>query len=409
MKTPALTALLATALAAAASPGQPPAAPAAGKPDYVLHEWGTFTTLSGSDGTQLSGVQIEEEPLPEFVINHAGMEHPRWMRAAKGWLRPLAGVTVRMETPVIYFYTKDTFDAQVKVGFKGGSISQWYPERSGGETPPPIKVNKNNYPLHEENTLDFSRGYEGGIQWDVRVEPAGDDLAGRIFKPGETPSWLYPRLPDSAVLTTKEGQTEKYLFYRGLGNFRLPVTFSSTGAGSVTVTNPGATNCPAMLIYERDTNGYARWQMASGVDAGKSATFDLSGQRLNPGWQQDLYRDAIGMLTKAGLYRKEADAMLQTWWPSYFDRPGVRVFWIVPDDFTNKILPLTVTPVPKETVRVMVGRSEVMTPPFEQQLLTDFREAEVKGNRWEGDRYFPAFSERVRQLNQKAKEVGRAK
>lgn len=50
------------------------------------------------------------------------------------------------------------------------------------------------------------------------------------------------------------------------------------------------------------------------------------------------------MLVSAGLYRKEADAMIQTWWPSYFERAGFRVFWVVPRETADAILSLTVTP-----------------------------------------------------------------
>ena len=41
---------------------------------YELHEWGTFTTVSGSDGVLLTGLEVEEEKLPSFVYSHAGME-----------------------------------------------------------------------------------------------------------------------------------------------------------------------------------------------------------------------------------------------------------------------------------------------------------------------------------------------
>ncbi|HEX2748489.1 MAG TPA: hypothetical protein VHM91_10855 [Verrucomicrobiales bacterium] len=395
MKTPILTALLAGTLTAAAAP------------DYTLHEWGTFTTLSTSEGALLPGVQREEEPLPEFVETHAGMLHPDWMRAVKGWFRPLAGVTVRMETPVIYFYTKQAFDVHVDVGFKGGSISQWYPDRSGGETPPPIKVNGQGWPLDKENTLDFSKGYNGGIQWDVKVEPAGEDAAGRVFKPGETPSWIYPRNPDSAIVTTKDGQSEKYLFYRGLGQLSLPVTFSSKVSGSVTIKNTGSQATGTLLVYERSDDGSARWATVEALAGGTTTTVDLVSKPGTQNWKAGVYADGIAMLTKAGLYRKEADAMMQTWWPSYFNRAGLRVFWVVPRAFTDTVLPLTASPAPKETVRVLVGRSEVMTPQFESRLVSDFAAAEKEGrNRWDSDRYFPAFIERVRQINARTASAG---
>ena len=118
--------------------------------------------MSGSDGVLLSGLQREEETLPPFVHSHLGFENgqsrdPTEMSrifkehgtlgftppGSKGLGdRPVAGVTVKMETPVIYFHSNETtpFHATVKVGFNGGTISQWYPRRSGGETlpePPP--------------------------------------------------------------------------------------------------------------------------------------------------------------------------------------------------------------------------------------------------------------------------------
>ena len=402
MKTQIITSLLASVLTAAAGPGG--GGPSGG---YTLHEWGTFTTLSTSEGKLLPGVQREEEPLPEFIFTHDGMEHPDWMRAVKGWMRPLANVTVRMETPVIYFYTKGAFEAHVEVGWKGGSISQWYPDRSGGETPPAIKKDPHGFPLNLENTLDFAKGYDGNIQWDVRVTPAGEDAAGRVFKPGETPSWIYPRHPDSALVTNKAGETEKYLFYRGLGQISLPVTFSSNGQGMVTMKNTGAQPTGALLIYELNENREARWKVVPALSAGSAQTVSLTSVLFVRDWRAAIYKDGTSMLTSAGLYQKEADAMLQTWWPSYFERSGLRVFWVVPRLFTDATLPLTATPAPKETVRVLVGRSEILTPDFERQLVTDFRDAGNDGrNRWESDRYFPAFTERVQQLTKRTAGAG---
>ena len=44
-------------------------------PAYELHEWGTFTTVAGSDGVLLAGLQREEEELPRFVHTHFGFEN----------------------------------------------------------------------------------------------------------------------------------------------------------------------------------------------------------------------------------------------------------------------------------------------------------------------------------------------
>jgi len=34
---------------------------------FTVHEWGTFTSVSGSDGVLLPGLEVEEAPLPNFV------------------------------------------------------------------------------------------------------------------------------------------------------------------------------------------------------------------------------------------------------------------------------------------------------------------------------------------------------
>src|SRR4051812_17182344 len=88
--------------------------------DFTVHEWGTFTSIVGSDGNTLSGLQVEEDALPLFVKSISGI--PPF---DKRFNRPLKGVTIKMETPVLYFYSDTAFTAHVAVKFHGGSISQW--------------------------------------------------------------------------------------------------------------------------------------------------------------------------------------------------------------------------------------------------------------------------------------------
>lgn len=370
-------------------------------PNYTLHEWGTFTSVSGSDGKLLPGVHLEEEPLPGFVYAHDGME-PGAGRERGRWARPLVGVTIRMETPVIYFYTDKPFDARVDVKFNGGSISQWYPQRSGGEAPPPMRryLTKGlEEPDPEQNRMDLSRGYNGSIRWDVKVEPAGDDAMGRVFRQRETPSWIFPRHTDSALVTNKQGESEKFLFYRGVGNFQPPAVFTSSGAGEVSLRNTGTATIPGMIAFELNNESNARWTGAHNINPGGATQISLSAKSFEKDWRARVYNEAVQMLVSAGLYRKEADAMIQTWWPSYFERAGFRVFWVLPQNSTDAILPLTVNPPPQKSVRVMVGRTEILSPVFERVLVENF--ANPEKNPWRADRFAPAFAARVSALNSK--------
>src|SRR5437667_6658481 len=58
-----------------------------------------------------------KDDLPTFV-NNFGYRCFKWR---------LTG-TVRMETPVIYFYSPRELDAHVKVAFPRGLITEWYPK-----------------------------------------------------------------------------------------------------------------------------------------------------------------------------------------------------------------------------------------------------------------------------------------
>ena len=118
--------------------------PMCGADEFIVHEWGTFTSVSGSDGRLLPGMEREEEFLPTFVHSLAGV----WP-ATKGWSRPVANVTIKMETPVIYFYSDVARSVTVDVAFRGGSISQWYPERSSGEKMSAIAAAVGSSPIGE--------------------------------------------------------------------------------------------------------------------------------------------------------------------------------------------------------------------------------------------------------------------
>ena len=81
----------------------------------VVHEWGTFTSVAAEDGTAVDWVpQRGPRDLPCFVN--------RVQYNIKGWLP----ARVRMETPVLYFYSPDEKAVDVRVRFPQGIITEWY-------------------------------------------------------------------------------------------------------------------------------------------------------------------------------------------------------------------------------------------------------------------------------------------
>jgi len=391
---------------------------------YTLHEWGTFTTVSGSDGVLLTGLEREEARLPHFAHSHLGLENGNVSFSngfGKGVSRPVANVTVKMETPVIYFHSDTAFDAKVKVGFDGGTISQWYPERSGGESMPWPTLPEGLTPeqRREKITVDFAKGWKGSIEWQARVLSPAESKEAILFKPGETQHWTQPRVPEANVVQVANGEKEGFLFYRGIGNFDPGLKITVASDDTLTLANQTGGAIPFIFVYEKQRGGYTRWKtLKSGVEAGKAEEVKLAdftvrnsdpvkpdmADLLGHGeFNEAVYRDMVTGLKATGLLESEAKAMVETWWTSYFGADGLRVFWVVPEAKTAQILPLEVTPAPEKQVRVIVGRSEVIRPAKEQQWLTWSKTGnEQQVAQWQqivnSDRFGMAYQKRVQGL-----------
>src|SRR3954447_5782767 len=83
----------------------------------VVHEWGTFTSIAGKDGVALEWRPLNgSTDLPKFV--HTIQEGVGGLRYVPGKDNLVA--RVRMETPVLYFYSGSEMDVSVKVDFPKG-------------------------------------------------------------------------------------------------------------------------------------------------------------------------------------------------------------------------------------------------------------------------------------------------
>ncbi len=348
----------------------------------TVHEWGTFTTLRGSDGSVLSGLYIEEEQLPPFVYHHPGFS-PDPIIQTNGY-RPVKDVTVKMETPVLYFYSPIEKNVKVHVDFPNGTISQWYPERSGGELSP------------TSDTLDLGKPMTGSIDWDVTaLKP---DTKETYTEQSANRRWYHPRQTDANLVKNHTGQVEKYLFYRGLANFSLPLEIKWGEGNTLQVMNTSNLDIPFIYIYDLTENSQIRiWGIGP---IAKNETKIFTKPETSYGYDQGTpeYAKFIQALQTAGLTNKEAHAMLQTWTDGYFQTQGFKVFWVVPRELTDQILPLQITPTPDSLERVLVGKSEILTPKLEEQLMADYKSGNM--DTWKNHHYYHAFMQRIGQLTQ---------
>jgi hypothetical protein len=319
--------------------------------DFVVHEWGTFLAMSGSDGVSLEGMYHEEHALPPFV-------HAR----SRDQLR-LPSVLLKGETPVIYFYTGQAQKVRVDVRFPRGLWTQWYPQAqvvgpqlSETTTPPELR--------------------DGRIMWCAELIPGG----GSHLKPAppETAKdalWNFARDVDAAYVRTTDRtraaaptEAERFLFYRGLGRAPLPLRLTAALGGTLALDSSERLDVRHIFIVrvEGRRGVYTYRPVLRPGERITGAIPAMDDARPLTEFSQRLGDDLAAQLVASGLFAKEARAMVNTWRSSYFQTEGIRVLFVLPRESTDALIPMTITPAPAELVRVMVGRLELLTPERER-------------------------------------------
>lgn len=343
------------------------------KPErLVAHEWGTFTSVASDTGEPTRWAPWTGPPdLPCFVYqSHAGVKFS------------IAGL-VRMETPVIYFYAPTAMKVSVDVDFPKGLVTEWYPAATSVGQSKSIHLVKNQVlPLQAE---------KGGIHWnDIEVLPG----ANVKLPQGNGASHYYAARATDAALLRVNNETENLLFYRGVGSFAPPVRAWYPGDGKLWLHNAGKEEIPIAIVFENQ-----------GTRIGYRVVRDLKDEAiLDPPKMManlsDLQRQLQDELVTAGLYEKEAAAMIETWRDSWFEK-GTRVFYVMPRAAVDRVLPLTVTPAPQQTVRVFVARLELLSPWMEKEIKNAADRNEVGELRAYG-RFLPVFAQSMKISNNPA-------
>lgn len=309
----------------------------------TVHEWGTFTTVAGQDGRATPWLPLDgPTDLPCFVEHFQNL---RLVKIAPGMEQPVSyadtraklWAKVRMETPVIYLYGSQR-DVNVSVRFPRGWMTEWYPHAAVQQ------------PWVTRSTL-AATNHTSVIVWNnVHLGAASESS----FPTGAGESHYYAARATDATPLRVGNQSEKFLFYRGVADFDVPLSATPTEGGGVQLTNTGD-RLTGVVLFERrgDRLGFRVLDTLS-----REAVIDAPTLNANLG---QLRAELERQLVRAGLYRREASAMLDTWRDSWFEE-GLRVFYIVPRRSVDAILPLTVQPKPDSVARVFVGRMEVITP-----------------------------------------------
>ena len=310
-----------------------------------VHEWGTFTVLSGQHGQQMNWYQPSDDlaKLPKFVASPLGS------------LKANNYALLRMETPVLYFYPQEEMEVEVKAQLVGGRITEAYP--------------------HSRDP--FIQG-----DWKVRLFPPDDAENAALIPSIPNPDPLEPyaaarEVPEAWIVRQEprvvEGQepappqAEKFIFYRGSGQTGLGIQVLLEPEGILVLQNRDETSYPFSVAL-RVEGDRAAWSLLESLPARTSEGAGKLETNLPDDWQllEDVEAQLVEVfekrLAEEGLTEAEAKAMVKTWRATWFREPGLRVLSTIPRERVDALLPITITPQPKLLERVFVLRSEVIEP-----------------------------------------------
>jgi hypothetical protein len=335
-----------------------------------IHEWGTFTSLVGSNGITQNGMYHEDEALPDFV-HHFGevingpaplAENRSIFHNCKVCIAPqlLAanGVTQKMETPVVYFYSDKAQHIEMNVRFPQGVITETYPG--------PVRT----FP----SKLTTIAGGDTTFSLNVASPKAKRELP----VVDEANIYSHARNVNSNLVYGGNGEVEQFVFYRGLGRFQPKLQISSLdGALTLDTVNHGK-RLSAFLVHVNEAGEAQAIRILSESDqpfqisnALIANLADHEPSRTKPSVITAPYIHArfVTALASEGLNADEAQAMINTWEHGYLHVPGLRLLYVIPRTEVDQVLPLSFTPAPERLVRVFVGRIEILTDTQEKGIL----------------------------------------
>ncbi|MDF1852094.1 MAG: hypothetical protein P1U85_14730 [Verrucomicrobiales bacterium] len=357
------------------------------RPDLVAHEWGTFTQVIGSNGGTIPWWTTSIEgpaSLPKFV-------QPVFRSFGKTGYRAW---TMRMETPVIYFYADREADLVVTVDESRVPFTEVYPNVSNPFLFTSAAIYQDPAPKGQGTATPASNVPSSLRRWDVQILPPADEIGKHMPLVGKRgdhyryardvpDAWWVVKHPQKVETPEKAEATEateaaeivpeveKFIFYRGAGDGSMPNRIAYVRDESVTFWK---SNQPVFLVEtDREALKWTRVIPTNSDEESGTVEFALPSADSDAQTEVDALAEALTTdLDEAGLTREEAAAMVATWKEAWLGESGLRVLEILPRKWVDETLPLDISPKPAEVERVFVARWELLTPRLENEVLGIF-------------------------------------
>lgn len=358
-----------------------------------VHEWGTFTVLSTSKGGEVNWYQpfSDISQLPPFTYNPMAMK------------QRITAARTRMETPVLYFYPEKEMTVHARVAFRNGTITERFPAPSNAAYPSGglltgalgnvlvdvscTVTTPTSDQIFSRRLAEFSSLSAPAVTYwtgdllppdhaDSRHMPKVTGTAGAHYAAARAvpDAWLFRAASDNPSAANRSiPQVEKFIFYRGAGQEVPPYHADMTDGNTVRFTN-NSQSANTFLIAVQVRDGKATWKQmpnisGPGEKSDRTSTLTFPGESMPlEQAEKELSACFLTELISRGLTQAEAQAMIDTWNDTWFTEPGQRIFTIVDRTWVDSVLPLAISPEPKQIERVFVARYEILSPETELKL-----------------------------------------
>ena len=302
---------------------------------FVVHEWGvqvrTRAVISSGIGfgprpdakfqTVLAAPKELISGLPPFVLRHEKQYTPA--RHARNW-----------DKPVLHLYGRDGLEFSVKVLTAAGRPLAYWPKPQ----------------LVEETFWMMGSGVTDAVGLSWKGKLSGERPAGL---PEAAPGhwWNTVREVPGRWLKT-DGGTERFIFYEASA-VQEPLVVGTLSAEELVLENTHAAETGPVVVIVND--GEERHFVSVPTIAGKAAVKLARKDVLaGEGDGEKLLAACRAQWQAFGMTKEEAKAIVETWKPDLLNKVGFLVAARVPAEVYDKILPLTISPRPGETVRAGV-------------------------------------------------------
>jgi hypothetical protein len=294
--------------------------------------------------------------LPDFVYGYT-----RGRVVPKDW-----GAFEIRDRPVIFFHAEKPIECQLSIGFFGGMPGVWWP----GTLYPAIRDKK---PIKIEKRLE----------WDLGIKQIPMGWQPKSKEPPEVANdhWFKRlRQVKSEEIFARYGlrrdnvDREKFVYYDGLFPHAKWVKIT-VEKDSVAVSNRAGHALFDVTVVDRRNEGKVRIGRLAQFDAGANLKNGVNAKTIDFA-EVDTTRFVseasdllVKQLTVAGLNEDEAGSLVDLWKKEFFETPGLHVFYRLPQDEYDFLLPMKLSPKADSVVRVGLVFHGHLEPELPDRIL----------------------------------------